>query len=747
MDQKEHPMRKRLLALATVFVMFACLAAMQPASAAYAEEASVDGTYNTLEHTVSWDYLYSDDYFLKPADQYNHNLARLSLGMALASFRDAEHPDAQDDYLVELFKDMGFSQIETKPYRSEPTAYSVAYGFATKDIGDTTVVACAVCSGNYSKEWASNLTVGDMVRAVGFSDSSAIVQEALADYVGRKAPKGKTKLWVVGFSRGGAIANITAADCIESGAYEDVYAYTFATPRTTRQPVAYPNIFNIIQKEDPVPKVPLADWGFERYGRDLFLVSPEADSDSAPIYAKASELYQDMVGSEMVTNSEINYQLRILVDYLLLLFPDSAAYTNGLQPLLVDIMTGEDVDESKDALQILLKALNRYNKNDPGVREELKGLLDYLETLVGVYYLQGGLEELPADKWDPEFGTTTLFNGHFPFEYLAMMFASDDPEVLFSDNTEYIRLMIFGTVDVAISDGDAVLKEVLSNGTQLVDGSPSQGSFPDVDCSEEKVVITLPADQSYTITVKSQSILPQTVSYTGLLFSAHTVRAQADNYYSYVMKKGDTAVIRTSTDGRAIEPQGSNYTDISGITGVLYSPTAAMRMENNSVVHLTLNGFVNRVLLLLVILLVQALASLVLMIVRKKKNRKRNAAVAFIWHGLVMFLFALLEVALWFFIPAIPLAKMIPGILAFITLIAYAVKGCREGRGNWKTFWIYAVVLAAYLAGESLLIGDFTPEKGMTLIAVYLIFLVAAFILLWRRKAVVRHAPKHAKMQ
>ena len=738
---REFAIKSRIAAFFVVLGI--CFLIAQPASVAHAKEITINSTYDTLGRVVSWDYAYDDDYFQEPANQYNHSLARLSLGMALATFRDEFHLDAQDGYLIDLMKDMGFSQIETETYRNDPTPYSVAYGFATKQIGDTALVICAVCGGNYSKEWASNLTVGDLIRSMGFSDSSEIVQKALKDYVDRNVSQDKMKLWVVGFSRGGAIANITAADCTESGAYEDVYAYTFATPRTTREPIAYPNIFNIIQKEDLVPKIPLADWGFERYGTDMFLVSPETDSDSMPILSKAEELYQEMVGSEMITNSEINYQLRILVDYLLLLFPDSASYTEALQPLLIDIMTGDDGD-SKEALQVLLEALSKYNTDDAGTKEELKAMLDYLETMISVYYLQGGLEKLPPDQWDQSFGTYTLFNGHFPFEYLSMMYASDDPEELFSDNTEYIRLMVFGNVDVTISDGDTVLKEVLADGTQLVNGNPDPYSFPHVDCSEEKVVVTLPADQSYKVSVKSKSILPQTISYTGLLFSAHTVRAKADNYYSYVMNKDDTAIIQTSVDERAIEPQGSNYTDISLFTEALYSPTTAMRMENNNVVHLTISGFVNRILLLLLILLVQMIASIILMVVRKKKHRKRNVAVAFVWHGLIMFLFALLEVALWFFVPILTIAKMIPGTLAFITLVVYAMKGCREGRGSWKAFWIYVAVLAIYLIGESLLIGDFTPEKGMTLIAVYLCFLVAAYVFLWRQKAPVAKHARHA---
>ena len=45
----------------------------------------------------------------------------------------------------------------------------------------------------------------------------------------------------------------------QAGIFEDIYAYTFATPRTTREPGNYPNIFNIMQKEDIVKHINLKD--------------------------------------------------------------------------------------------------------------------------------------------------------------------------------------------------------------------------------------------------------------------------------------------------------------------------------------------------------------------------------------------------------------------------------------------------------------------------------------------------------
>ena len=90
---------------------------------------------------------------------------------------------------------------------------------------------------------------------------------------------------------------------------------------------------------------------------------------------------------------------------------------------------------------------------------------------------------------------------------------------------------------------------------------------------------------------------------------------------------------------------------------------------------------------------------------------------------------------MWYFVPILTLAKMIPGALAFIVIVIYAIKGCLEKRGSWKTFLILVTALTAYVLLESLLIGDFTVLKGILLLIAYLGFTTAAFILLWHRRA------------
>jgi hypothetical protein len=393
-------------------------------------------------------------------------------------------------------------------------------------------------------------------------------------------------------------------------------------------------------------------------------------------------------------------------------------------------------DGTEDALTVLLQALQNYSLEDDRNGEELKAMREYLETMINVYYLQDGIGKFARYQWDPQFGTTNLFNEHFPFEYLSMMYASDDPKELFSENTKYLRLVIYGNVEAQIMDGEKLLKTVLKDGTELVDGVEAPDSLPDVEYSREKMVITLPADRSYKILIQSKSDLPQTVTYTGLLFSGNTVRAEADDLYSFLMSSGETAAIITSSNGKAIEPEGSSYTDVSEYINTIYSPTTAMRLENNSVMHLTISGLVNKLLLILVFLLLQLIVYIILEIIRKKKKEKRNPVVSLIWHSVNVYVFAILELAMWYFMPVLTIARFIPGILVFITLVIYALKGYLENKKNLKAFFVIIAVLAVYAILDSLFIGGFAIWKAVMKLVIYALFIAAIYVFIWRNQKI-----------
>ena len=99
---------------------------------------------------------------------------------------------------------------------------------------------------------------------------------------------------VTGHSMGAAIANILAARLNEIMDPGNVYAYTFATPRTVNEAVSgnqavnYPNIFNILNSNDAVTYVPLTItlpvvnyW--KRHGIDLYINMPYSESRETDI--------------------------------------------------------------------------------------------------------------------------------------------------------------------------------------------------------------------------------------------------------------------------------------------------------------------------------------------------------------------------------------------------------------------------------------------------------------------------------
>lgn len=99
---------------------------------------------------------------------------------------------------------------------------------------------------------------------------------------------------VTGHSMGAAIANILAARLNGIMDPDNVYAYTFATPRTVNEAVSgnqavnYPNIFNILNSNDAITYVPLTIMlpvvnYWKRHGIDLYINMPYSESRETDI--------------------------------------------------------------------------------------------------------------------------------------------------------------------------------------------------------------------------------------------------------------------------------------------------------------------------------------------------------------------------------------------------------------------------------------------------------------------------------
>ena len=257
------------------------------------------GGKTATDGVVEHDFYFDDAFFYKSNEVYHNDLAIMSLGLELTAF---SHPKYDKQYTAPLqnneraenlknaYSDLGFYHDEYYYYNTplSDNSNKVAFSFARKEITngkDTdTLVAVVLRGGGYGAEWASNFYVENTGNSAGFNDAAERVLKELRKYLLIGNVKGEVKLWIVGYSRAAATANILAhyinKDIQEDGVLDEssrkissanVYAYTFATPNGYRvadnDGTCDNNIMNVVSDNDLVPRVPLKQWGFSKYGR------------------------------------------------------------------------------------------------------------------------------------------------------------------------------------------------------------------------------------------------------------------------------------------------------------------------------------------------------------------------------------------------------------------------------------------------------------------------------------------------
>lgn len=247
-------------------------------------------------------YYYDDNYFKDTSYEYNPHLATMSLCLELSAWGSEDESDYTQkmNNAKVLFDELGFvgfdhnyTDFTEDGVNGKPTKDSVGVVAANKKVTfdgkEYTLIAVAVRGGGYEREWASNFKIGTSGTHQGFTEARDIVISFLEDYISEQGISGDIKLWVTGFSRAAATANLVAG-AIDDGNIDlgscnlelkDMFAYTFETPagaiESETNDAKYNNIFNTINRNDPVPKVAPAYWNFGRYGVDRFLTTAEAD--------------------------------------------------------------------------------------------------------------------------------------------------------------------------------------------------------------------------------------------------------------------------------------------------------------------------------------------------------------------------------------------------------------------------------------------------------------------------------------
>lgn len=288
---------------------------------------------------------YSDEYFAETSYDYNHNLAWLSLCLELSSWTDdisawgesvAEDSEiAKKRYanIQDAYQQMKFDEVQFYNYgdslnnTEDKTAYSIGL---KKGVNGSTLVAVMVRGGGYGAEWSSNFNVGNgSGNHIGFASAAEKIYQEVTSQLSEI--QGDVKIWVSGYSRGAAVANILAAKLDDYAASaknvsaEDIYAYTFATPQgvilaNNTKSDRYKNIFNIVNPGDIVPMVAPSGWKYTRYGVTRYL---DAGADKDTFSAVENAYYLFTRENDFKAKSNLNQSAAgsALMDLVLQTFP------------------------------------------------------------------------------------------------------------------------------------------------------------------------------------------------------------------------------------------------------------------------------------------------------------------------------------------------------------------------------------------------------------------------------------------
>ncbi len=273
----------------------------------------------------------NDTLFQNSEYLYNQDLAMKSFFLATAAF-SADEADKfwgdegdfdREKNIKNTLYDYGYSGLEFYGYDKSlnDTSSKTAFAIGKKIYNsDTVIIAIAVRGGNYGLEWADNFNLGssEFDYHYGFYSSALKTKKQTDEYIRKNVSDKKIKLWITGYSRGGAVANILSSmyDNQKSDMLCEVYAYTFASPRCAVADSLnihddiYNNIFNILSPYDPVYNIPPEKWGFGRFGVSVYF--PQNPKDETLNMVKQS--YFKYTGSELnMSKNPLNVFLDIII--------------------------------------------------------------------------------------------------------------------------------------------------------------------------------------------------------------------------------------------------------------------------------------------------------------------------------------------------------------------------------------------------------------------------------------------------
>lgn len=536
---------KRSVSFLLSFILLLGFLPPMPAQAAESAPTVIDGEFQycgSEETPYRYTFHYDERWFQNDAMVYQHDLTRMSLRVALAAGDLRSLPGYENaqgyENIQALMEDLGFDF--STDYSSYPRSLTkedydnIGYSIGSKTISladgsPCTLIMLAIRGHNYGAEWGGNFRMGSSgTDHQGFATAANKALDGLSAYLtflDNISPN--IKLWVTGYSRGGATANLVAQAApgrIPNLSANDVYGYCFACPQnTTNSNAGQSNIVNIVNPIDLIPRFAMTDWGFGRYGDTYYLPGKETAANYAALHSAMTQEYRNILTYQGYSTSEANtmlstllaewdgqcYDFDTLISDMSRVLQNRSNYVRFYQSAFMDIMAKEmghaNVDVNYPVLTITLAAILA----DEGISA----------------------------------GINMLRNGTFKYaHYMELCMAwLDCMDTLSSENySGYRRIFINGPVEVSLSDHN-VVSQVDENGQRI---------------------LTLPADGTYTLqfTATGSGLL----SFAAADYDLNTAKfQQLICYHEHPVSRGDrlTGVVSpngelhlTLSDGTAASP-------------------------------------------------------------------------------------------------------------------------------------------------------------------------------------------------
>lgn len=471
---------------------------------------SGDFSYHSeiTKETAKYTYSYDESWFLKSGTEYQHDLARMSIRMAMAAARQSPVS------IKDLFEQLNFSYSDSSIVYPTPTKDSIGYAIGSKRILDEngqefTLVAVAVRGGGYEDEWASNFTVGTGDEHQGFSAAGNTVAWAVREYISDIATAKNVKVWITGYSRAAATSNIAAQrlnewakqGSIKGLSTSGIYAYCFECPQgartaSTKYNEVYSNIHNIVNDFDVVTKVAPKNngWNYTRYGITYQIPSSGLLSLASKKHTEMLSHYIDIVRSAnkyQISAAEAEQQVMSHASQLSSQGLAGDFIVSSLSQGLVS--PGVYTTVAQNSVRNL--ATKYLGSGDANVGDFLTAFV----TLVGSTSIKNSFSLLPEIEQAALIETIMLHANnircaHFPELCLAWMDTISGAGEYADSRTR--KLYVNCPVDVSVYDSNNKLVAQITNDS--TENSPEDGIPAFVDYDGQKIIM-LPSDEDYRV--------------------------------------------------------------------------------------------------------------------------------------------------------------------------------------------------------------------------------------------------------